>query len=639
MAIKASAALRPGLPWIAALTASVLVVCVLALVPFVPTHDGPQHVYLGHVSNHFDDEGTRFATYYEPGTALTSQGFVLLFAPLATLMSWRWATVIVIAVILLVWSWGAFALLRVISRERAMLGVVGFAGAFQWLLYMGFYSFLLSMALALVIVALAAASHPWTWQRRVLLGALLTMQAVSHVAGAAVTCVVLLVFVVARESPRRWLREVGLLALAAVPAMLIAAHTLGVGSEPGTPDVGNRTAFMPLSLRPEFAIRSFVSGPLWRGAPIVLLSWVGLGHAVFRVARKSLSRPDLALAFSSALCWLAALAAPVHHPKWMFLGPRFLPLAVVLGVASLPFERIRAGWPRHVATIGVLGYTLASLGWAASYQAQLDRCTSGARAAMSQPIHRTGPRLPIVIQSACGPPSWQWRDQQVPFMEPLLNIGALYAVEQGGVVAYAFTTVPRFHGFVWSDQGKKLYPDVPDRRTLWPALMMDEQRSDSAMHEARLESLARSGARYRDVIFYGPRRDRAVIERRGFATDFERDELWLAHFVGCPAALSVASGRRDQSLVVDIGWGDDATPSQRTVVPPGVAADPSGRVVVALQGAPCGRVWVRAALDADASGGPSGGDVLCGEADAVGKLWVELSAGAVLGCSMPSVPD
>ena len=51
---------------------------------YIPTHDGPQHVYAIHVANHLGDTERGWSDWFEIARPVTSLGFSALFGPLDT---------------------------------------------------------------------------------------------------------------------------------------------------------------------------------------------------------------------------------------------------------------------------------------------------------------------------------------------------------------------------------------------------------------------------------------------------------------------------------------------------------------------------------------------------------------------------
>jgi hypothetical protein len=212
--------------------------------------------------------------------------------------------------------------------------------------------------------------------------------------------------------------------------------------------------------------------------------------------------------------------------------------------------------------------------------------------------------------------------------EPLLNVGALYAVQQGGVVPYTFVAIPQLHGFVLTRGGYRRFKDVPDRKLMWGGLATTDPATQAPLRAGLLTSLASSGAAYQDVVFYGTAADREQISRRGYDTDFARDGLWIGHYRGCPMSLDVQfETPRSAPLIVEYGWHPIANAAESRVI---AASDPpsADRVSVEWKSAPCGDVWVRAGLDKDGSGRWKPGDGACEGAGADGRLLLQRTADA-----------
>ena len=58
----------------------------VASVEYLPTHDGPQHIFTLHAANHLDAAGMGWQRWLEPNTPLSSQGFTAIFGSFADLI-------------------------------------------------------------------------------------------------------------------------------------------------------------------------------------------------------------------------------------------------------------------------------------------------------------------------------------------------------------------------------------------------------------------------------------------------------------------------------------------------------------------------------------------------------------------------
>src|SRR6185437_13240825 len=128
-------------------------------------------------------------------------GFQLAFSLIDRVLPWRTALRVTLSLLALAWAWGHVALCASLNRRRAVLGLVGFASGVPWVLYMGFFSFMGSAALGLLVVAAAIASWPWTPVRRVAIAGAMAIVAVSHAFGAELTSIALITLVLARAAP------------------------------------------------------------------------------------------------------------------------------------------------------------------------------------------------------------------------------------------------------------------------------------------------------------------------------------------------------------------------------------------------------------------------------------------------------
>src|SRR6185369_10721723 len=101
---------------------------------------------------------------------------------------------------------------------------------------------------------------------------------------------------------------------------------------------------------------------------------------------------------------------------------------------------------RRAALAGLAALTAAMLAWSVSTSTSLRARVDEALSGLSAPARRTGPRLIVAMDPTAGvtpDPGGDLAKQPIPYHAPLFNMGALYAVEQGGIPPYVFTTSPR----------------------------------------------------------------------------------------------------------------------------------------------------------------------------------------------------
>src|SRR5262245_61258339 len=161
-----------AIPWSALLggALAVALVATLWMVEYLPTNDGPNHVLLGYLSNHLDDAGKGYADFLKPSWPITSLGFQFLFSVLERAMPWRHALRAVLSLGALLWAFGFAHLAASLERRRVVLGLVGFATALSWNLYMGLFSYWLCAGASLWLIGYALRRPRWAWRDRLVLG-------------------------------------------------------------------------------------------------------------------------------------------------------------------------------------------------------------------------------------------------------------------------------------------------------------------------------------------------------------------------------------------------------------------------------------------------------------------------------------
>lgn len=626
------------LPFVAAGLASLALLAVVWCVDYLPTHDGPQHIFGSYLNNHLDDAAKNYAAYFRPGGAVTGLGFSIFFSSLEVLLPWRIALGVTLSVVLLGWAWGFFFLCRTLEPRRWPIGLLGFVCAPQWALYMGMFSYVASSALVFHVLAVALRRWPWTWKERLFVGALLTIQAVFHVFGAQVSGLLLGAVVLARATPEERWRELGWLLALSIPTLLVGWLAADIGATRVNP-AHVATAVDLLSLSDHFQLPAalFFGGPWWRRWPLVLASLLASAIAAAQARREDVPRERTALLAASALLLVVAIAAPVHLSRWDYFSPRFLPFALMLPLALVPLERLAgldATSRRALAAAGVV-FLGANFAWLVAYNRDVRVRAGDALAGAAAPLHRTGARLPIVLDPNVGLAATSL-SAAMPYAFPIRNVGALYALEQGGVVPYLFASEPRVHEHVIRRDKNLGLPLVPDRAYISP--IYEEATPDPAERRVILEYMASFGSRYEDVILSGTRDDGDELLARGFAEDWRRGGVVVARFEGCPTRLRVRSPEVIQHPVqIAYGWypSMEAHWAQLFAKP----SPPSSELAMDLPEAPCGDVWVRVVYDRDESGAVSGGDYACERAAPDGVVLMRLQKGpSTVDCELAPMP-
>jgi hypothetical protein len=582
-------------------------------VAYLPTHDGPQHIFTIHVANHFDEPGTGWSRWLEPNTPVTSQGFTAIFGPLDALLPWDGAARVSLTVMTLLWAFGAFCFVRAVRPERSWLGLPLGAAALQWNLYMGFFSFYTATAFGLFILAYAFRSAPERPRQSLWQALLLLLQAFMHVVPAILTGLTLAALRWMRAEPGRRSRELLRIALLGTPAALVAVAALAVQLA-ASGDIPQETEAAFQFRRPPWWMlgKCFLGGPAWRAWPLTLLAAGALllPLARWRAGRRAgLRAEDGALLLAGGGFLLAGAALPLHLPDWEFFSVRFLPMAVCALVASLPLERVRPPrWRAACAALLAL-FAFASTGWAYRYNRELAARSRDALAGLDADLTRDGWRLPIVLDPFLGRP-FEESEAAMPFMAPLINLGKLYATAQGGIPSYSFVSNRSIHVVVIAeDMLEKIPATVDPRYTI--DLLDPRNAGDQALRRAVTGYLAAHATAYQDVILWGGPQDVDYLIALGFEPDWRRGGLAILRFAGCPLAIRFPPGSGlEDDAVLELGWFPAWGVTHRYSI--GSAhREPDGSLTLPVRQS-CGSIWIRFQ---NAAG-------VCEGADAEGRLLI-----------------
>jgi len=532
-------------------------------VDYLPTHDGPQDFFTLHVANHLDDPDAGYGDFLRPGLPITHYGFAFLYAPLDRWLPWLSAYRIALTGVVLLWCAGAMALAGALHPRRVWLGIPLAALAFQWSLYMGFFSFHVATSLGLLILAYAVAKPAWHTRKRVLLAGLLLAQALAHIFPAILTGLLLVVLALARMEPRRWPGELARCAAMGLPAATIAVAILAAAGdqaaltvEPGAAGA----AWVAEWPGPRLMAKCFASGPPWRvWAPLLLALGVALHAPVSGWASRR--SEDRVLLMAGVALLLCAFALPLHLPGWEFFSPRFLPMALCCLVLVLPLERLEGSLRYGAAVAALVALALASTLWAAAYNRELGARSAPALAGLEAPLRRSGPRLPMVMDPLLGRPL-EDADAWVPYAAPLLNLGQIYATEQGGMPAHTFAVSRPTHHVLLRDDPVRPFPAYPSRT--YPLLLAREGAGEGTPLRRKLTTyVASHGVDFEDVILWGLPADAELLLERGYVADWRSEGLMLAHFEGCPVQLAIEArdagveeARAPDTLLVELGLGE-----------------------------------------------------------------------------------
>jgi hypothetical protein len=594
---------------IAALLSMALALAV-AWVDYLPTNDGPQHIFSAYLQNHMDDAGRGWNRYLDRGMLVTGSGFDHLLTFLDRFLSWRSAFRVALTGLALAWAWAVLALGASLGPRRRWLGLLGFATALQWQFYMGLFSCYLATALGFLVLAMA---FRFGWHRRVslaLMAALLAVQTIVHVVPAVLTGLTLVGYAwLSSVRGARW-RVLSRVALVGIPAVLIFAIALLLAG--GSEYLNHYSTSLPFARQVALLGRTFVSGPSWRAWPVTLLALATVAVTAVRWRRTTDARKRT-LALAGLALLVLALAMPLHIEGWEYFNVRFIPNAIIFLALLAPIDWLRQPALARAAAAILVVFSLASVAWGWQHNRFLRRQHADLLAGLETPLHRQGPRLPIVMEPPPGEPADDW-ERTVPYVTTNLHVGALYALEQGGVPAYLFAGAGAIHALTWRHPPEGLaMPPRPSRGHEWQ-LWEPSARADPALRSRVLAGMLSYGPDHEDVIFFGLPTDHVVLRERGFVSDFERGNVMIARFVGCPARVRIEppEGGLPPTLLLT-GWWPEHRPTYSTTLAARTSNEP---IVVPIPQSPCGQIWIRVLFDMDRDGKSSPGDRTCRGADA-----------------------
>jgi hypothetical protein len=341
--------------------------------------------------------------------------------------------------------------------------------------------------------------------------------------------------------------------------------------------------------------------------------------------RKRAREEEGILAVAGVVLLAVSILTPINLARWEYFSPRFLPFAMMIPFALIPVERWNAARRMKLAAAAAAGlFVVANLAWLAWFDRDLRARCDDALAGLSAPVRRNGARLPIVLEPTAGLSSTSL-SAAMPYMFPLRNIGALYSIEQGGIVPYLFVVDPHIHEYVMKP-GLEL-PRVPDRAYVSP--LFESASPNPLEREIILNYMASFGVTHQDVILVGKPQDADAMLARGFVEDWRRGGVLISHFVGCPSRVRLLSaGPLAHPTRLSFGW----FPSMQAQWSLPLGAHTT---MIELPGAPCGTVWVRAFVDQDESGELSAGDLVCDHAAPDGIVLMPLTQGTpVVDCRL-----
>ncbi|MDB5214737.1 MAG: hypothetical protein JWO86_2664 [Myxococcaceae bacterium] len=568
----------------ALLVAFLLGVATLWCVDYLPTNDGPQHVFLGHAENLYSDPTTIYGRQFVPQLQFASRGFALWFNPLEPLLGFRDATRVVLT-LFYSWSFGGYVLLvHALGKPRRWLALLGCAVPLCWPLYMGLFPYYAGLGIGLLLLAYVARRPTFDRRAALVVAAGLALQFVHH-AFSVVPTVLFLGILVATRTERADRRATLVRAgLCLIPAAIGLLALVWV--RPASPPGLHEFHWEPLARRALILPRVLWSGSTgtrWLGN---LLLAAGFVSSLARFRRVERTERAYVLCAWTALALLIAL--PIVIPGWQFFNVRFAPFFVVFTLPLLPIEKLR-----RPALEGALCAAVAAclVALAAGFHRSLRAACADDLAGLSAPVTRTSFRFPLVLDPFCGLPR-DATQAPVPFLGPARQLGALYATAQGGTIPNAFANVVAIHPFTIRTDDAAPHVPIPDEETL----RFGEELSRTDDLEARkheLQNVAIIAQPYDDVLVFGATdADVATLGELGLRPAFRQRSFAMMELQPCKTEVVVEDHRGASLVTVGGGIGGRKEITWERRAKPGPVT-PEGELVVPVSQRLCGPGWIR----------------------------------------------
>lgn len=562
----------------------VLGLSTLWCVDYLPTNDGPQHIFLGHVENLYSDPSTIYGRQFVPQVQFAARGFALWWTPLEPLLGFRDATRVVLS---LFYSWtfaGYVLLVHALGRPRRWLALFGSGVALCWPLYMGLLPYYAGLGIGLLILGFVARRATLDRRAALVVGAGLVVQFVHHAFSVVPTVLFLCILVLVKSEKTERRATLLRLGLSVLPA------GLGLLSL-----VVFRPSHMagPQELHWEPLLRRALIVPrvLWSGGPAT--RWLGnalvLAGFIASIARfRRVDRTERAY----ILCaWTAAallVTLPIVIPGWQFLNVRFAVFFVAFTLPLVPLEKLRR--PALEGALCALS-AVCFIGSAFAFHRSLRAACADDLAGLSLPIKRSGFRFPLVLDPFCGLPR-DATQSPVPFLGPARALAGLYATAQGGTIPNAFANVFAIHPFRAREGEGGLHVPIPEEETL----RFGEELSrldDPAARLHELQTVAIFGQSYEDVlVFGGSEGDLAVLGELGFRPKFRAGAFAMLELEPCKIEVAIEDHARASVITVGGGLGGRQEITWEHRAKPGPATA-GGEIVSPVSQRLCGPGWIR----------------------------------------------
>jgi hypothetical protein len=488
-------------------------------------------------------------------------------------------------------------LCRALSKSAGLAALLGFAIAFSWPFYMGFYAFTISMTVGVMLLAFVVSrSEGIPPLQKAAVSTALLVQLFLHGFAVFITLALVALVVMTRvlmqrrtASPAEWrrtaLREASWLAASALPSVVVLLAMRGAQVQMATAPGADKTDWASLSDWVRVLPRLAVPGSTTLGIVVFVLALIAVVRTALRLRHEPRRPEEVALFVGAVGLLVAALAMPLNVPGWQFFAPRFLTTGLALSLCLLGCEKLEQRPARTAFDVGVVALVAAALVSARGLHHRLATACEDALIGLDHKVERTGFQLPIVFDANCGLPADDTR-LDVPYAKPLLHFYALFPVAHGGTVPYSFCGPAAVHAFVPRVGAKGGVP-IPRVEVYWGLVKEDPRLTSPETRAGLLTELAVFGTHYENIVMFGASAsDRTLLLDRGYVIDFEHNSFVNAHFVPCAVELVSDVLPTDPPVTVRGGfWQEDLWNAK-------IAPLLDRRAIKASLSMLCGDAWV-----------------------------------------------
>ncbi|MDP2342882.1 MAG: hypothetical protein Q8O67_18145 [Deltaproteobacteria bacterium] len=529
-----------------AVLAWVAVVVVIAIGGFLPTNDGPCHLFAGWVRANFADPHLRYFDFFWLHDPPTARGFIDIFiAAFALIPNEETAYFITVSICVTTWCVGGLLTASALASRVSITHLLIVACSLQTSFYMGFFPFILGGGLAFVGLGLWLRLQDRLWLATLLAAFCFFLSARCHIFAAGLVGLLL-----AADALSRGLRATLAGTVVGLPLCLVVFQMLD-HLRSSKSDVLYTEGWERLTQFPD----AFIPGPWWKTWPPLLLVVVG-----FAQGRGSARRGVLFVGF---LLLIAAVVLPRDFLGWQFAGWRFLPIAAVVGWA---FVRVPAS---KVGQVVLLAVGVSQLAWSAWFHLDQQEKNAPLLAALKKLTPHPMFRFPIVRVRP---------DDIVYGMNPRLHLGQLVTMRTGGTIFYGHHLSAAYHALLLKDG-----PVLPDTKDMNPTHFIGQPG------DASMSLMMTRAARFDGITYYGYPDEADYLRKIGYDVVFQEGGLIVADLIGCPLTINMKNVT--SPVTVAIGFENGNTPINEFTLNPGVETSYSHTI----DRIPCGRRWLIAA--------------------------------------------